>query len=410
MDVRRTSLTSLPGWRWDPETGDLRHDTGRFFAVSGLAVYEPGDRRPRWEQPVLLQPETGILGLLSRGTGPGREFLLQAKVEPGNQHGLELAPTVQATQSNYLRVHHGRRVLFAEHFRKARQAPLVDVAQSEHGAWFWHKRNRNLIVEADREVEPPATFRWFSLTQVHGLLRHDDVVNMSARSVLSCLPPGRPATPATHSLAELRSWLTAVRRRCRESVLITPLRALNSWRCDDDRIHRPGDPLFEIIGVQVQAAGREIDRWAQPVLRPLATGLAAFVAVRRAGALHLLVCARFEPGLRRRVELAPTVQCIPGRVTASGGTGRPPHLDTVLTAGADRTLLDVTLSEEGGRLFHARNRYVVVEADTPVPESEYFRWMTPHQLLHLLRLDGYVNVQARTLLACLRGCPEAGID
>jgi oxidase EvaA len=208
---------------------------------------------------------------------------------------------------------------------------------------------------------------------------------------------------------ELRSWLTGVRRRCRESVGTVPLRALTRWRRDDDMIHRPGDPLFEIIGVEVEAVGREIDRWAQPILRPAATGLAAFLCVRRDGVLHLLVHARFEPGLHGRVELAPTVQCVPARV-AAGGQDRPRHLDAVLAAGPGRTLLAVTLSEEGGRLYHARSRYVAVEADAAAPESEHYRWMTPHQLLHLLRLGGNVNVQARTLLACLRACPDAGID
>ncbi|WP_067499017.1 NDP-hexose 2,3-dehydratase family protein [Actinoplanes sp. TFC3] len=410
MDVRRTALTSLPGWRSDPHTGDLRHDSGRFFAVSGLAVYEPGAGPAQFEQPVLVQPETGILGLLSRGTGAGREFLLQAKAEPGNRHGLELAPTVQATRSNYLRAHHGRKVLFAELFRGARQPRLVDVAQSEHGSWFWRKRNRNMIVENVGEIDAPGTYRWFSLAQIHRLMQLNDVVNMSARSVLSCLPPARPAPRATHPGSELRAWLTDVRRGCPLSATAVPLRALTGWRHDSHRIHRPGDPLFEIIGVEVRAVGREIDRWAQPILRPVATGLAAFLAVRRYGVLNLLVHARFEAGLPGRVELAPTVQCVPERAATLHAARRPPHLDAVLAAGPRRRLVEVTLSEEGGRLYHARNRYLVVEVDTAVPETEHYRWMTPHQLLHLVRLGGCVNVQARTLMACLRACPDAGID
>ena len=38
------------------------------------------------------------------------KYLLQAKVEPGNINKIQISPTVQATRSNYLRIHGGKTI------------------------------------------------------------------------------------------------------------------------------------------------------------------------------------------------------------------------------------------------------------------------------------------------------------
>jgi len=130
-------------------------------------------------------------------------------------------------------------------------------------------------------------------------------------------------------------------------------------------------------------------------------GVAAFLARRIEGRPHVLVQARLEPGYVNGAELAPTVQCMPANYVHS--PHRPPYLDQVLAAGPDRILFDTVLSEEGGRFYHARNRYLVIEVpdDHPLTEPEDYRWLTVDQLTELVRHSHYVNVQARTLLACL---------
>ena len=61
-------------------------------------------------------------------------------------------------------------------------------------------------------------------------------------------------------------------------------------------------------------------------------------------------------------------------------------------------------SEEGGRFLNAVSRYLVVEADesqAPLDPPPGFQWVSYGQLAALARHSHYVNVQARTLLACL---------
>ncbi len=62
------------------------------------------------------------------------------------------------------------------------------MLQSEQGSWFYRKRNRNMIVEVTEDVEVRDGFCWVTIGQLHRLLGEHDLVNMDARTVLSCLP------------------------------------------------------------------------------------------------------------------------------------------------------------------------------------------------------------------------------
>lgn len=417
-------LAALRGWRRDPATGDLHHESGRFFTVQGLTAEIPGAPVDRWSQPIISQPEIGVLGLLARESGGVLEFLMQLKREPGNHNGVQLAPTVQATRSNYTRVHGGRSVPFLEFFRDPPPHGLVaDVRQSEQGAWFFRKRNRNMIVLTDGRVDPPAEFRWLTLGQVHRALAEDDLVNMDARTVLSCLPFAHAGLArelgagsgfrgalarscdedevSRHTTDDLLMWITDARTRHEVRTSRAPLDGLPHWRLTDEKISHESGLFFDVVGVDVRAGKREVLRWAQPMIRPHGEGVVAFLAKSIDGVLHVLAHARVEPGYVDVIELAPTVQCTPANLACLPAAARPPFLDEVLGAGPERIRYAAMLSEEGGRFHHARNRYLVVETDVEDAESGDYRWVALHQLAALVRHSHYVNVQARSLLACL---------
>ncbi|WUH98257.1 NDP-hexose 2,3-dehydratase family protein [Spirillospora sp. NBC_00431] len=402
--VRRVPLDALDGWRVDRETGDIVHHTGRFFTIHGLEVRFPSGPVPTWSQPIITQPEVGILGLLAKEIDGVRHFLVQAKVEPGNRDGLQISPTVQATRSNYTGVHGGKSVPYLEYFRDhGRHRVLADVRHSEQGAWFYQKRNRNMIVELDEDVPVRDGFRWLTLDRVHELLAVEDLVNMDLRTVLSCLPA--PDTGlARHEMTDLLSWLTDVRTGADITTRRVPLRGLPGWNSSGGRIRHESGTFFSVIGVEVEAGGREVRGWAQPMIEPAGEGVIAFLVTMIDGEWHALMNASVEPGYADVAELAPTVQCIPGSYRALPCSARPPFLDQVLDAPARDVLYDTVLSEEGGRFYHARNRYMIVETEAGDEPPDY-RWVALHQLTGLLRHSHYLNVQARSLVACLRSLP-----
>lgn len=403
FEVERIPFTRLDAWSFDPGTGDLGHRSGRFFTVRGLRARVGGASAAEWQQPVIEQPEVGILGILAKEFGGVLHFLMQAKMEPGNPNLLQLSPTVQATRSNYTRVHQGAPVRYLEHFLRPERV-VADTLQSEHGSWFYRKANRNLIVETDGAVEPHEDFRWLTLGQIHALLRQDNLVNMDSRTVLSCLPVPAPAREALHSDTELLSWITGERSRHDVAAELIPLTRVRGWVREETRIRHEHERYFDVVAVAVRAGNREVTSWTQPLFAPRGLGVTAFLTRRIGGVPHYLAHARVEGGFLDTVELGPTVQCGPGNVAHLPPERRPRFLDTVLSAGPERIRYSAVHSEEGGRFLAAESRYLVVEAtedEAPLVPPEGFRWVTAGQLTWLVRHAHYINVQARTLLACL---------
>ncbi len=133
----------MTSWFFEPETDNLVHQSGRFFRIEGIAVRTNFGPTPRWMQPIINRPEIGILGFLTQRIGGVLHFLTQAKMEPGNVNLVQLSPTVQATHSNYTRVHEGLRPSFLDYFLERGAARVhVDRLQSEQGTRFLRKRNR----------------------------------------------------------------------------------------------------------------------------------------------------------------------------------------------------------------------------------------------------------------------------
>jgi oxidase EvaA len=423
--VERIPFAELGAWTFEAGTGNLRHESGRFFTVEGLSVRDGGV--DSWSQPVINQPEIGVLGIVVTEFDGVLHCLMQAKMEPGNINMLQLSPTVQATRSNYTQVHRGNSTRYLEYFAGAdRGQVLVDVLQSEQGAWFWRKRNRNMVVLVNGDIPMHKNYCWLTLPQIRELMRVDNLVNMDARTVLSCMPFALPDEAATsggepfidalirsyqyqagdaepaalHTAGEILSWFTEAKTRCDWTARLVPLASVTGWSRTNDEITDDERRHFRIIAVRVEAGTREVARWTQPLLFPRGQGRAVFVARPIRGVVHLLVQARSEYGLMDLVEMAPTVHLLPG---ADICDVRESFLRDALAPGAARVRHDTVLSEEGGRFYDALTRYQIVEVgdDFPSDVPPNFCWMTVRQLTDLLRHGHYLNIEARSLLACL---------
>ena len=435
MEVAPARLDDITPWRADPATGDIVHDSGHFFRITGLEWDAPaGEAAPRVgvrTQPIIDQPDIGVLGLVVARHGGRLHVLVQAKAEPGNCNGVQISPTVQATRSNYTRVHGGSAVPYLSWFHRAesRGRVLIDVLQSEQAAWFYQKRNRNIVVLVDDpdEVEVLPGFRWVALEDLYRLLLEADLVNMDTRTVLSCLPLHsiggwiepelgadeplastvrrslHPEAEAALGYEDLLSWITCRRSRPAPRTQLVPLSAVGpDWEQSSTAIRHVGRREFDVVGVRVTAHGREVHEWRQPLLAPCGESLAACFATAVSGVLHLLVRLVPSPGYRERVELGPAVQ---HSVAGGEPDGSDPLLELVLSSPPEHVLFDSMLSEEGGRFLHARTRYLIVEVlDTKcIPLPDDCRWVTLRQLGRLLQHSYYVNVEARTLVAAAHG-------
>jgi oxidase EvaA len=435
LRVRPVRLDALARWRIDPGTGNVAHETGRFFTVTGIRVrHRQRGRELEWDQPILDQPEVGILGILARRIDGVLHFCLQAKEEPGNPGGVQLSPTVQATWSNYTGVHGGELPPFVGHFLEpAAERVLFARLQSEDGGRFLFKSNRNMLLRLDEGEAGalPEDFIWLTLRQIVALLRRDNLLHATSRSVLAALlgcgtdrtllavarerrhaalwgetpPPATPeAGPACASLHGALQWLDD--RKADHHILVrrTGLNALAEWEIDGNGFlaHREGR-FFRVFGIDVSGDSREVPAWSQPILSNPETGIIGLLVRHMAGRRHFLMQAKAEAGNRTAVQLGPTVQFTPGNYTANVRLPKPFLFDEFSGRGSFPILWENLQAEEGARFYRESHRHRVlllpegVEPELPAD----FRWLSEEQVQFFLHLGETVNSCARSILSCL---------
>ena len=192
MVVEEIGINDLDKWNVDPDTGNIKHESGGFFEVIGIKASNTFDRevgKKGWTQPMIAKNPGGILGIIMKRINGVPHYLLQAKAEPGNIGKLQLSPTLQATTSNLLKAHGGSKPLFAEYFDEENNPEIIYAKwQSEDGGRFHLKSNYNMIVEVkEEELEIPDSFIWVTLYQIKQLMKIENFVGPHVRGIISYL-------------------------------------------------------------------------------------------------------------------------------------------------------------------------------------------------------------------------------
>ena len=191
VKVIEIPINQVEKWSAHPETGNIGHESGKFFTVLGIKVEGAQGREVlSWTQPILKQNECGILGILCQKKDGIMKYLLYAKSEPGAIINPQLSPTLQATASNLARAHGGNKPRFAEYFEEGgRGKVIVSVEHVEDPSRFYLKTNKCVIIEVPEEDDVQITddYIWLTLPQIKKLLKIDNVINALARSVFGSI-------------------------------------------------------------------------------------------------------------------------------------------------------------------------------------------------------------------------------
>lgn len=427
-------LEKLKGWSYADDR--IVHDSGKFFSIQGIRISTNYGLVQQWDQPIINQPEIGFLGFIVQKKKGVLHFLMQAKIEPGNLNVVQLSPTLQATRSNYTRVHQGKAPLYLEYFTGEKDVKvLVDQLQSEQGARFFQKRNRNIIIEVAENEEIPVydNFIWATLGQIKELLNEPNVVNMDTRTVISCIPFGnyserdlqllsafRNISEGSHAESFLYSvlssdnhvnemddiihWITSLKFKYELNVDRIGISEMGHWIYDGDTIAHEKGKYFSVIGVDVSIGNREVTSWNQPMVKSAQEGIIGFLVKKINGIYHFLVQAKLEAGNFDIVEMAPTVQCLTGNYRKGHNEYTIPYIEYFVDAKPENIWYQAYQSEEGGRFFKEQNLNIIVEVghDFPVEVGENYCWMTLNQMLSFVTYNNYLNIAARSLISAVQ--------
>lgn len=432
VDIQKIPFSAMKTWYFDKENGSLNHITGSFFKIEGIHINTNWGLKNEWEQPIINQPEIGILGILAKKIDGTLHFLLQAKIEPGNINVVQISPTLQATKSNYLKKHLGKSPEFIDYFiNYGKSKVLLDQLQSEQGARFLKKRNRNIIIEIEENesINYGTNFKWITLRQIKELLRYDNLINMDTRTVLSGISydfdlqdlenVGKYIETETNfnyvkslfidsyklnSLDTILSWITNLKTKYELNTYKKSIFELKNWSVQKDIIQHDSKKYFSIIALKVTIENREVNSWDQPMVKPENLGIIGFIIKKINGVYHFLVQAKLEIGNFDIIELAPTVQCITGNYRIGQNEYTVPFLEHFINPKEHEIILKNYQSEEGGRFYNEENLNLLIQKgddfNDPIPEN--YCWMTFNQLTYFIKFNNYVNISARSLISALK--------
>ncbi len=427
--VESIRFDQLERWGFHPQTGDLVHDSGQFFSIVGIDVKTNFGQVSHWTQPIILQQEIGLLGIIAKEFQGVLCFLMQAKIEPGNINVVQLSPTLQATKSNYTLIHKGTAPLYLEYFTgdKGKSRILMDQLQSEQGARFLKKRNRNIIIEIYDDIDVRDDYCWLTLGQIKKLIMQCNVVNMDTRTVISGISfgddPDHSASDkagdywttgllestvnpdrAVHEMVDLISRITYLKSKYELEVNRIPLNQVQCWRKDAFHIYHEAQKYFAVIAVSIEIGNREVKHWTQPLIQSTQDGIIAFLVKSIDGVFHFLVQAKIEAGNFDIIELAPTVQCLTGSYREGEREYEVPFLSYIEEAKPEQICYDAMQSEEGGRFYREQNRNLIIEVPDDFPEAlpDTHMWMTLNQIKLFIRFNNYLNIEARSLISAVQ--------
>lgn len=424
VDIRECKISDSTFWFYDDYNGEILNRKRSFFSIKGMRSFV--DDKFICEQPMIIQPEIGYLGIICKEIQGELNFLMQAKIEPGNVNCVQISPTIQATKSNFTRAHGGNLPTYFEYFENSGKYQVIyDQVQSEQSARFYKKRNRNMIMLITDEIPVYANYKWMTLGQIKELMKIDNLVNMDTRTVLSGIPLVT-SRYTQEDLAEIKEYFTdkALFASAFESdmaddlsniyqymnnykmfhevkVKPVPLNELVDWQVDDMGVTCKKDANFRVRFYDIAISGREVQEWTQPLFQAIGQATFGLLTCVDQGVRKFLVHAKPEIGSFDKIELAPSIQQEPIE------QGKEPDVvEEVFHKALEENkgiLLDVMLSEEGGRFYHEQNRNVIVEVEKEklihLP-SDYF-WVNYSTLNYLVQVNNCLNIQLRNLLSLL---------
>lgn len=407
---------------WYLTEDSLEHRTGRFFKVKCIDVKL---NSKEWQQPIIDQNEVGIIALIGTIKDKKLRFLIQLKVEPGNINHIQLAPTIQATRSNYENVHKGKQVKYISLINELNKNDMIllDSKLSEQNSRFICKKNRNLIkiIDSDRIISQE-NFIWLSIGQIKELSLIDNLINMDLRSILSGLSlDSKTKKTETDKLTQniylnqltkynkdeikkiLNKLAKYIDKQIRDINFIK-MKELCSWTINEGIIKSKYKKNFQVIGAEISVKGREVKRWDQPMIKSEVSNHNVLFYYIKNNSIYVYVQFKNECGSRQIAEIGPSIQ------TSNYNTkeNHEKYLYDLYELNVINNRFTVKQSEEGGRFFREENINVLQKISDKQRDqiketinSNRYYWIELCNIIYLIKSSGPVNMQLRGIIAMM---------
>ena len=386
---------------WLKNDNLIHHSSGKFFKIVGIDV-KSNTRGKNWDQPIIVQKELGILGIIKDKFQ--NRYLLQAKVEPGNKNKLQLSPTVQATKSNYKRVHGGKKIPYLNFFLKNKNN---FISQSEQGYRYLYKSNYNSLLITKKNIKVLNNYYWLHIKDIIKIIKKRSIFNMDTISVFSTFINKEKLDIPLHSMNEILKWLLKKDKIFYLSVKIKPLNKLRDWKVGNDKIEHKNKNHFSVVGINVKSNKREIKEWDQPIIKGKKLALAGFIICYFNKTKHYLCKYNKKPGLKKStlscsVNTSDIINYKTNNKLSSFQNYLINNFFLKKSSKRFKVVYENILSDEGGRFYNCEIKYkaLLINKNFILKLPNDYIWISQNQVIKMIQRKK-IDIEARLLFGCI---------
>jgi len=402
--VKKKSISSLDKWIYNKNY--IYHISKKFFQINGFQIKSNFYKKKSWDQPLIVQKELGILGIIKIKKNNEYKYLLQVKMEPGNINKCQLSPTVQATRSNFTKVHAGKNIPYIEFFFNNKKIKKkFKIKQTEQGLRYYNKKNYNILLEDTKKIiKKLPNFYWVNKKELQYLISRNNIINMDTLSVFSCAINKKKYDTPIINMVKILNFINNNKKKYFTLIKKISLFKLKDWTLRKNTIVNNKKNYFSIIGVSIKNNSREINKWEQPIIAQENLAFAGFITKIFNQTLHYLVSFDIKPGLKS--------SCLSCTVRTSDFANYKKNYDlssfkknvinqNFIQKKNGKLLYKKIQSDEGGRFYKSQICYSVFQLNKnhnfKTPKN--YIWISHNQMINLITKK-YFDIEARILFAC----------
>ena len=396
LTVEKIDLSKLSKWVYSKK--EIYHKSKKFFKIAGVRIQSNFYNKKNWDQPIIVQNEIGILGIIKNVNT--NKYLLQAKVEPGNINKIQISPTVQATRSNYLRIHGGKTIPFLKYFKKKNRNFSL---QTEQAFRYYNKKNSNIITYVSKKIDLDEKFRWFSKIEIFNLLKEKNLINMDTLSVFSSFIKKKKIDFPLNNKKTLMKWKNSLNRKYFLNNKIISLNLIKNWNLTKKKIFHKTNNYFSVIGIKVKTNKREISDWSQPIIEGSKMAFVGYLIKKFKNTNHYLCRYILKPGSKMGTyTCSVNTSKFKGYKKSKDLTNFQKKLISKYFINSKNVLYDNILSDEGGRFYHSQIKYMacIMDKNQDIKLPESYIWLSQNQLIDLIHKQK-IDIEARLLFGII---------
>jgi len=197
-------------------------------------------------------------------------------------------------------------------------------------------------------------------------------------------------------------WLKLRNLKNKMKVKKININQVRDWSHDKNgNLFHKSKQFFNVTGVRVFKAEREVARWDQLILAQKHGGiLAILMREKKNRVIEFLLYARKEPG-DINLKLSPSFSATQSNINLVHGGKKTPLTDIIFDKKGTNLICKTIHYEEGARFWRKTNQNLLIKINEKIQskiKGKNFIWLNMSQIKKLNLIKGIINPFVKTIL------------